>query len=130
VCQVSVCSYGRTIHYEQTVKLSLKCHVVAGPCLAASPVASAYTALATEVRAPGVADRPGVTEARPAAVSRGLHSSTFQLKLSALYGIGGARRGCVARVKGELGGVRGCFGCVGCFLSSDTAQVELSSGRV
>ena len=35
---------------------------------------------------------------------RGLHSSTSQLNLSALYGIGGARRGCVARVKGVLGG--------------------------
>jgi len=34
------------------------------------------------------------------AAGRGLHSSTFQLNLSALYGIGGARRGCVARVKG------------------------------
>ena len=29
--------------------------------------------------------------------------STFQLNLSALYVIGGARRGCVARVKGVLG---------------------------
>ena len=36
---------------------------------------------------------------------RGLQSSTFQLNLSALDGIGGARRGCVARVKGMLGGV-------------------------
>ena len=36
---------------------------------------------------------------------RGLHSSTFQLNLSALYGIGGARRGCVARVMGVLGSV-------------------------
>ena len=34
---------------------------------------------------------------------RGLHSSTFQLNLSALYGIGGARRSCVARAKGVLG---------------------------
>jgi hypothetical protein len=33
---------------------------------------------------------------------RGLHSSTFQLNLSALYGIGGACRGCVARVTGVL----------------------------
>ena len=32
--------------------------------------------------------------------SRGLHSFTFQLNVSALYGIGGARRGCVARVEG------------------------------
>ena len=37
-------------------------------------------------------------------VIRGSHSSTFQLNLSALYGLGGARRGCVARVKGVLGG--------------------------
>ena len=36
---------------------------------------------------------------------RGLHSSTSQLNLSALYGIGGARRGSVARVKGVFGGV-------------------------
>jgi len=35
---------------------------------------------------------------------RGLHSFTFQLNLSAGYGIGGARRGCVARVKGVFGG--------------------------
>jgi hypothetical protein len=31
---------------------------------------------------------------------RGFHSFTPQLNLSAFYGIGGARRGCVARVKG------------------------------
>jgi len=38
--------------------------------------------------------------------TRGLHSSTFRLNLSALYGTaGGARRGCVARVKGVLAGV-------------------------
>jgi len=36
---------------------------------------------------------------------RGSHSSTSQLNLSALYGRGGARMGCVARVKGVLGGV-------------------------
>ena len=36
---------------------------------------------------------------------RGLHSSTFQLNLSALLGIGGARMGCLARVKGVLEGV-------------------------
>jgi hypothetical protein len=38
-------------------------------------------------------------------VGRGLHSFTSQLNLSALCGIGGARRDCVARVKGVLGGV-------------------------
>ena len=37
--------------------------------------------------------------------ARGFHSSTFQLNSSALYGIGGARRGCVARVMGVSGGV-------------------------
>jgi hypothetical protein len=31
---------------------------------------------------------------------RGLHSLNSQLNLSAFYGIGGARRGCVARIKG------------------------------
>jgi hypothetical protein len=41
---------------------------------------------------------------------RGLHSSTIQLNLSALYGLGGARRGCVARVKVVLGGVQGVYG--------------------
>jgi hypothetical protein len=38
-------------------------------------------------------------------IGRGLHSLTSQLNLSALYGIGGARRGCEARVEGVLGGV-------------------------
>jgi hypothetical protein len=36
---------------------------------------------------------------------RGLHSSTFQLILSAVYGIRGAHGGCVARDKGMCGGV-------------------------
>ena len=36
---------------------------------------------------------------------RGLHSFTFRLNLSALYGIGGARGGCVAHIKGGVGGV-------------------------
>jgi hypothetical protein len=40
-------------------------------------------------------------------LGRGLHSLTSQLNLSALHGIGGARRGCVARVKRVLGGVEG-----------------------
>jgi hypothetical protein len=51
------------------------------------------------VRARMVMDGPG---------GRGLHSSSIQLNLSALYGIGGrARRDCVARVKGVSGGVQG-----------------------
>ena len=59
---------------------------------------------------------------------RGLHSFTSQLNLSAFYGIGGGRRGCVARVKGVFGGAEGVY--VGCFLVTDNAQVELGSERV
>ena len=43
-------------------------------------------------------------------LGRGLHSSTSQLNMSALYGIGGARRGCVACV---TGGFKGCLGVLG-----------------
>jgi hypothetical protein len=39
-----------------------------------------------------------IVSAQPRA--RGLHSFTSQLNLSAFYGIRGARRGCVARIKG------------------------------
>jgi hypothetical protein len=56
-----------------------------------------------------------------------LHSFTFQLNLSALYVTGGVHKGvCSPR----QGGFRGCLGCVGCFLVTDTARVELRSGRV
>jgi len=61
------------------------------------------------------------------AKGRGLHSFPSQLNLSAFYGIGGARRDCVARVKGVLGGV---YGVQGVFCVSDTAQVELKSEQV
>jgi hypothetical protein len=44
---------------------------------------------------------------------RGLRWFTSQLNLSASYGIGGARRGCVARVKGVS---RGVFGVEGVFV--------------
>jgi len=37
--------------------------------------------------------------ASPGGSGRGLHSITYQLNLSNFYGIGGARRGCVARAK-------------------------------
>jgi hypothetical protein len=54
---------------------------------------------------PCTKDRPasrkdGFVDTLCAEAGRGLHSSTFQLNLSALYGIGGARTGCVARIKG------------------------------
>jgi hypothetical protein len=58
---------------------------------------------------------------------RGLHSFTFQLNVSASYGIGGAFRGYFGGVYEVSGGVRGCLGCA---FVSETAQVELRSGRV
>jgi len=51
--------------------------------------------------------RRGKPLAVPMPQRRGLHSFTSQLNLSAFDGIGGARRDCVARVKGVLGGVKG-----------------------
>ena len=62
-----------------------------------------------------------------APLARGLHSSVSQLNLSASYGIGGARRGCVARVQGVFGGA---YGVLGTFFVSESAQVELKSGRM
>ena len=59
--------------------------------------------------------------------SRGLHSSTFQLNLSAFHVIGGAFRGYLEGAKGVLGGSRGCLGVI---LVLVTAQVELRSGHV
>jgi len=64
---------------------------------------------------------------RGAVRGRGLHSSTFQLNLSAFYGIGGVRKGLCSPCQG---GVGGCLVCGGCFLVTDTAQVELKSERV
>ena len=57
----------------------------------------AYAPLELEPPPPPPPPRPPKT--------RGLHSFTSQLNLSAVYGIGGACRGYVARVKGVLGGV-------------------------
>jgi hypothetical protein len=54
-------------------------------------------------------------------LGRGLHSSTVQLNLSALYGIRGARRGCVSRAQG----VFGCLGCVGCILCQKRLKLSL-----
>jgi len=69
-------------------------------------------------------DMQTVQEEDSGGSGRGLHWFTSSLNLSAFYGIGGARRGCVTRVKGVL------RGCVGCFCVSDTAQVELKSEQV
>ena len=87
----------------------------------AGPLLAEATAMAMAMAAPAVAlhasARPGGGGTRrslqgtrrwvgipsassAAAAGWGLHSSTCQLNLSALYRTGGARRGCVARVKG------------------------------
>ena len=49
--------------------------------------------------------RQAVAVGRAQKRGRGLHPSSFQLNLSALYGIGGARRGYVAYVKRVSGDV-------------------------
>ena len=59
--------------------------------------------------------------------TRGLHSFIFQLNVSAFCGIGSAFRDCLGGVSGVSGGIRGCLRCV---FVSETAQVELRSGRV
>jgi hypothetical protein len=58
---------------------------------------------------------------------RGLHSSTFRLNLSAFCGIRGAIRGCQGVVRG---GIRRYYGVFRVYFVSETAQVELISGRV
>ena len=59
--------------------------------------------------------------------ARGLHSSTFRLNVSAFCGIGSAWKGLF---RGGLGGVWGNQGLCRVFFVSETAQVELKSGRV
>ena len=89
---------------------------VNGVAAAASPfavtVTAAATAAAAESRvslaaatlAPGAVAVAHIAAADafgcPRVTGRGLHSSTVQLNLSALYGIGGARRGYVSGVEG------------------------------
>ena len=59
--------------------------------------------------------------------TRGLHSSTFRLNISASSGTGAACRGYLGDVWEVSGGVWWCLGCV---FVSEAAQVELKSGRV
>jgi len=62
--------------------------------------------------APNAAPNPN--EAGHSQSIRGLHSSTVQRNLRALHWTGGARRGCVSRVKGVVWGVRGVYGVSMC----------------
>ena len=57
----------------------------------------------------------------------GLHSSTFRLNVSAFRGIGVAYRGCSGNIEEVFGGIRGVSRV---YFVSETAQVELNSGRV
>jgi len=58
-----------------------------------------------------------------ALLGRGLHSSTIQLNVSAFCELGGAFMDCVRGVRGHCGVSRVYF-------VSETAHVELKSGRV
>jgi len=66
-------------------------------------LSTALTPLLNMMSVAGVVSIPGMMTGQ--IMGRGIHSSTSQLNLSALYGIGGVRRGCVARSKGMAGGV-------------------------
>jgi hypothetical protein len=44
-------------------------------------------------------------------ITRGLHSSTFRLNVSAFCGTEGTCKGCLC---GGSGGLRGCLGCISC----------------
>jgi hypothetical protein len=74
----------------------------------------------------------GAPPALPACTSlppptRGLHSSTFRLNVSAFCGI----RGCIYELFfGCLAGGRGHQGVFRVYFVSETAQVEMKSGRV
>jgi hypothetical protein len=72
----------------------------------------------------------GQTSCLGCAAGRVLHSSTFWLNLSAFCGIGGVCRGCLGDVYEVLRGLRGDQGVFRVYFVSETAQVELKSGRV
>ena len=61
------------------------------------------------------------------ASGRVLHSFNYRLNRSAFCGIGGALRGCLGGVWEVSGGIWGCFRV---YFVSETAEVELKSGRV
>jgi hypothetical protein len=62
----------------------------------------------------------------PGPWGQGLTLVHFSAQLERFVWDRGARRDCVARIKGVLGGVKGVKGV----FVSDTAQVELRSGRM
>ena len=61
------------------------------------------------------AAQPGrASNASAAPPTRGLHSSTVRLNLSAFCGLGVALRGCLRGVYGVLGAIRTWLGCILC----------------
>ena len=68
-----------------------------------------------------------ICQALPRPATRGLHSFTFQLNISAFCDIVGPFGGCSGGVSGVSEGIKECLGGV---FASETAQVELRSGRV
>ena len=60
----------------------------------------------------------------------GLHSSTLRLNVSAFCGTGCTSRGCLGGVWELSGGLRAYYGVFRVCFVSETAQVELKSGRV
>ena len=70
-------------------------------------------------------DAPAVGPAR-----QGLTLLHFSAQLERFVWNRGVRMGWCSSCEGGVWGLWGCLGCVGCLLVSDTAQVELRSGRV
>ena len=62
--------------------------------------------------------------------TRGLHSSTFRLNVSAFCGIGGAFWDCLGAAYGVLRGIGGYYGVSRVYAAWETAQVGLKSARV
>jgi len=83
-------------------------HTVMAPCQLSTPssanaaggVACTSSATPHPSRSCPMRESASVSAQEELPTFRGLHSFTFQLNFSALYGIGGARRGCTARVRG------------------------------
>jgi len=91
------------LHRERCVPKFLKLSSEESECkpLPSSPTTTHASAPATPFRAPRSSDASGFSSTT--AFSRRL--TLVQLNLFAVYGIRGARRGCIARVEGVLGGV-------------------------
>jgi NADH:ubiquinone reductase (non-electrogenic) len=113
------------------VTRTVTCRDVSGVTAANPEFRVPYDRLVVAVGAPcNTFGTPGVAENAiflKEVEDRGLHSSTFRLNLSAFCGIGGAFRNCSGGGKKVFRGYQGVFRV---HFVSETAQVELRSGRV